>query len=144
MTHARHAHGPLVRALREAHGWTLADLGAEADLDPGYLSRVERGDHRRASVEATARIATAFDVDPAVLTGQVPPYRTLRTRLSTWTVDQLAGLIGVDPDDLEAFEQGTAVPPAGVQWTLAHRFGVSTDALLSSTAGAEEQTTCPA
>ena len=32
--------------MREARGWSLADLAKRAECDPGYLGRVERGERQ--------------------------------------------------------------------------------------------------
>lgn len=39
MSHAGHA----IRAMREAQGLSLRELSRLADVEPGYLSQVERG-----------------------------------------------------------------------------------------------------
>lgn len=35
--------GPRIRARRKAMGLSIARLGAAADIEPGHLSRIERG-----------------------------------------------------------------------------------------------------
>lgn len=35
---------PPLRAVRRARGLTLKDVGERAGIDPGHLSKVERGD----------------------------------------------------------------------------------------------------
>lgn len=37
--------GAIVRRLREEHGWTLADLGRAAKMNPTYLGFLERGEN---------------------------------------------------------------------------------------------------
>ncbi len=130
MTHARHAHGPLVRALREARGMSLVDLGFAADVNFGYLSRLERQQDRRASWEVTRRLAEALEVDPAVLTGQIPPYRELRQKITGWSVERFADEVGLSPTDYDAIEQGVAMPGAEMAALIAHRLGVPTEVLV--------------
>lgn len=50
---------PPVRTLREAQGKSLFQLAKEADVDPGHLSRIERG-LICPSVAVTARLARAL------------------------------------------------------------------------------------
>lgn len=53
--------GGAIRKLRQEHGWSLFQLGARADTDPGLLSRIERGLVRPGD-ERRMRIAAALDV----------------------------------------------------------------------------------
>ena len=35
--------GPNIRRLRKQRGWTILDLSTRAEMDSGYLSKLERG-----------------------------------------------------------------------------------------------------
>lgn len=48
-----------LRTIRQARGWTLADLAIATGLSASYLSRVERGT-RLLSTEARVRVARAL------------------------------------------------------------------------------------
>lgn len=37
--------GAIIRRLREERGWTLADFGRKADMNPTYLGFLERGEN---------------------------------------------------------------------------------------------------
>jgi transcriptional regulator with XRE-family HTH domain len=47
---------PPLRAVREARGMSIREVARRADLDPTFLSRVERGEERL-SVRSLARVA---------------------------------------------------------------------------------------
>lgn len=47
---------PPLRTVREAQGLSLREAARRAQLDPGHLSRVERGE-ASLSIEALARLA---------------------------------------------------------------------------------------
>ena len=50
---------PPLRAVREARGMSLRELARRADLDPTFLSNVERG-RERLSVRSLERVAKAL------------------------------------------------------------------------------------
>ena len=58
--------GSRVRALRRERGWTLKQLGREAELSHPFLSQLERG-LARPSVGSVERIARAFDMPVGLL-----------------------------------------------------------------------------
>ena len=123
MAHTRHARGALVRAFREARNLTLTELGEAAQLDPGYLSRVEHG-IRRASFSATTRLAEALGVDALALCAQAPPYRDLRRLLGLGGPQEFAQSIGMDPDRLCDIEAGRIRATEGELAVLGARFGL--------------------
>ena len=135
MSSTRHAHGPLVRALREARGVSLMELAAAAGMNYGYLSRLERQEGRQASWTMTRKIAAALGIDPAVLTGQIPPYRPLRHAITGWSMEEFAEAIGISPEEYDAIESGRARPDAETRARIAHVLCVSTEALATANEG---------
>jgi len=63
-----------VIALREARGWSQADLAYAADVTRSYMSRLESGDYREPSIWKLQRIARALDLslDERVAIDPVP------------------------------------------------------------------------
>ncbi|SHL46685.1 DNA-binding transcriptional regulator, XRE-family HTH domain [Pseudonocardia thermophila] len=116
------ARGDIVRAVRVVRRRGQRDLATASRIDASYLSRVEAGS-RRLSPAYTDLVARALDVDPAVLCGQVPVIRTLRTALNL-SADKLAHDIGVSRDRLDQLERGLAEPTALETRRLARRLGV--------------------
>lgn len=53
---------PPLRAVREAHGLSLREVAAKARIDPGWLSKVERGDGGL-SVDALHRLAVVLGLE---------------------------------------------------------------------------------
>jgi transcriptional regulator with XRE-family HTH domain len=126
MAHARHAHGPLVRALREARSTTLVDLAERADVSVGYLSRVERGE-RAASVAVTERLATALGVGSGVLSGQFPAMATLRKLVigNTGTaLEEFSRSLDLDVETYVEIENDTLTPTVEQLALIARRLGV--------------------
>ncbi len=109
---------------------TLVQLGEAAGLHPGYLSRVERDDRRRASEQASARLAEALQIDPRYLTGQLPPYRALRRLLISESATRFADWINMDPDRLEDLELGRESPTDSEINAIARRLGVPREVLM--------------
>jgi len=62
---------PPLRAVREAHGLGLNQVARLAHIDPGYLSRAERG-LQRLSIPALYRVAQALGLRD--LTRRLAPY----------------------------------------------------------------------
>lgn len=54
--------GTAIQTMREARGWSLAELARRAECDPGYLGRVERGE-RNPSPYFTAHVARILSMD---------------------------------------------------------------------------------
>ena len=54
--------GAIIRRLRTARGWTLRDLGREADMNPTYLGFLERGENVP-TLAIILRLAKLLDVD---------------------------------------------------------------------------------
>ncbi len=52
---------PPLRAVREARGLTLRAAARSSRIDPGHLSKVERGE-KQLSIEALYRIAAVLDL----------------------------------------------------------------------------------
>lgn len=125
---ARHIRGPVLRALREARGLRQTDL---ATLVPGMensssLAHIERG--ARPGIPWIDRLATALDVDPDVLTGQIPAVATLR-EARAFTPARLAADVGITVRQLTAIERGSVTPDPEVTARLARRLAVHPDAI---------------
>jgi len=56
--------GAIVRRLREEHGWTLADFGRKAHMNPTYLGFLERGENVP-TLTAVLRLAKVLGVEAA-------------------------------------------------------------------------------
>ena len=56
--------GAIVRRLREERGWTLADFGRKADMNPTYLGFLERGENVPI-LTAVLRLAKVLGVEAA-------------------------------------------------------------------------------
>ncbi|WP_157876718.1 helix-turn-helix domain-containing protein [Streptomyces graminilatus] len=53
---------PSLRAAREAKGMSLRAAAHQSGIDPGHLSKVERGE-KQLSIEALYRLAVVVDLD---------------------------------------------------------------------------------
>lgn len=65
----------LLRDLREANGKTLRQTAKDLEVNPAYLSRVERGE-KPPSQAIQSRLAAYYEVEPEVIevaSGQLPP-----------------------------------------------------------------------
>lgn len=62
--------GSLLRAARRRRGWSQSILADRAGLSVSYVSRIENGSRRLASLPTIRRIAAALDVSP----GQLVPW----------------------------------------------------------------------
>jgi len=69
--------GPRLRHLRLEKGFTVEALAAAADLDKGFLSRLERGT-KRPSVETVLRLSAALGVPIGQLFGEQTADDTVR------------------------------------------------------------------
>lgn len=56
-----------VQELREAKGWSQAELARRAKVRPNTLVDIERGDVRRIGLDVLERLADALEVDPGFL-----------------------------------------------------------------------------
>lgn len=65
--------GQRIRDHRTERGWTLEQLGEAAELHWTYIGQVERGE-RNISLRNMTRIASALDIDLAVLTTELTPW----------------------------------------------------------------------
>ncbi len=59
-----------LRELRDARGWTQAELAERAEVTRATVSRIEGGKVRSLDLEVFEKLATALDVHPAVLIDQ--------------------------------------------------------------------------
>lgn len=57
----RHAHGPAIRAIREATGVSISAFAPRVDCTQGYMSNVELG-HKQPTVEFLSRVARQLGV----------------------------------------------------------------------------------
>ena len=64
-----------LRAVRTARGLGLRTVAARAGIDPGHLSKVERGE-KQLSLEALYRLAVVLDLRE--LAGFLRPYIPMR------------------------------------------------------------------
>ena len=62
----------IIKALRNARGWTQEQLGEAAKLDKTTISRIERGSHDDRRGSTAEKLSKAFGVDLKVLTGEAP------------------------------------------------------------------------
>jgi len=80
----------IIKALRNARGWTQEQLGEAAKLDKTTISRIERGSHDDRRGSTAEKLSKAFGVDLKLLTGE-PPSPEKRSMLfenrSTITLD---------------------------------------------------------
>lgn len=91
--------GRRIRQLRRERRWTIEELAAAAELDPSYVSRVERG-VQNASLTVLAQLARAFSIPVAevvdVVSVGVSAMRKRATeRLAHLDAEQLAALVRV-------------------------------------------------
>lgn len=61
-----------VKELREAKGWSQAELGRRAKVRQAMLSELEAGKRQRIDLSILERLATALEVDPALLLVTTP------------------------------------------------------------------------
>ncbi|WP_078863575.1 helix-turn-helix transcriptional regulator [Streptomyces sp. AcH 505] len=57
---------PPLRAVRMARGMSLRAVAQRSDLDPGHLSKVERGE-RQLSIESLYRLAVVLELRELVV-----------------------------------------------------------------------------
>ncbi len=75
----RRAFGLAVRIFRERRGWTQAQLGKEAQVDAGYVSRIETGSVDP-GLQVQRRLADALGVSMAELMQQAEEEERRRQR----------------------------------------------------------------
>jgi transcriptional regulator with XRE-family HTH domain len=117
-----------LRELRLARGLTLEKVAAEAELSPGYLSRVEAG-HRQPSIGTLLVLARVLEVsvaeltaetdraDPVVRHGDLAPYGADDARMAPLSPP----LPGTIIDAVRLTLTGGATPPrpsrhGGEEW----------------------------
>lgn len=64
--------GKKITAVREARGWSKADLARKASVAPSYVTRIEQGKFERPSIDLVRSIADALRVTVADLTDPEP------------------------------------------------------------------------
>jgi len=107
-----------VRALRVAHGWSLADLAARARLSQSTLSRIENG-QRRLALDQLVTLARALDtsLDQLVETAADDV-------VSNPTIDARHGLMHwpmkAEPGVTVVRQRLTTPPPASASRMRAH------------------------
>lgn len=52
---------PPLRAVRVSRGWTLRQVARESGINPGHLSKVERGE-KQLSIESLYRLAVVLEL----------------------------------------------------------------------------------
>ncbi|MGW1609446.1 helix-turn-helix domain-containing protein [Streptomyces sp. NPDC002285] len=52
---------PPLRAVRVSRGWTLRQVAARSGINPGHLSKVERGE-KQLSIESLYRLAVVLEL----------------------------------------------------------------------------------
>jgi transcriptional regulator with XRE-family HTH domain len=62
-----------VQELREAKGWSQAELARRAKVRPNTLVDFERGTAKRIGLDVLEKVANALDVDPGFLITRKPP-----------------------------------------------------------------------
>lgn len=82
--------GRRITAARIARGWSKADLARKASVAPSYITRVERGEFARPSVDQIKTIADALGLSVHDLTD--PP----RAPISAGILGELELLFGED------------------------------------------------
>lgn len=87
--------GRRIRQLRRERKWTIEDLADKADLDPSYVSRLERG-VQNASLTVLAQIARAFTIPVAEVVDVV---QTTAGAMRKRAIDRLSKL---DAEQLRA------------------------------------------
>jgi transcriptional regulator with XRE-family HTH domain len=105
--------GEYVRATRKRAGLSIRQLAARADINAGYLMRVETGERSKPSPDILRRLADALQIDPAELltffgitpTNRLPAPRAYFRRklgVNAEEADVLARLI----EDYQATKKG--------------------------------------
>lgn len=123
MPSLRSAHGPTVRALREAQGLRGDQIAARARISPGYLTNIEKS-RRHPEQAVTAALAAALGVPVAVLTGQLPALGAIRDALGV-DVATLARSVGATAQQVQNLERGTQLATAEQVTLLSTRLGVA-------------------
>jgi len=85
--------GEAIRAIRQAKGRTVRDLAAAADMDLGYLSRIENG-LKGASPDMISRIAKALEVSEGAISYPAP-------QATPATIRRVVELLGSSAEEME-------------------------------------------
>lgn len=62
-----------IKELRGEKGWNQSTLAAKAGITPAALSQIEKGDKRLPTFVVLRKLASALNVQPFELTGEMPP-----------------------------------------------------------------------
>ncbi|MEM8497835.1 MAG: helix-turn-helix transcriptional regulator [Pseudomonadota bacterium] len=65
-----------IKELREKKGWNQSTLATKAGITPAALSQIEKGDKRLPTFVVLKKLASALNVQPFELTGEVPTPRS--------------------------------------------------------------------
>lgn len=104
--------GENVKRLRELRGWSQAELARRAKMDRAHLSRIEDGSYRSPRPENIEKIARAFNVELAEVTGREAQTRTPTPYDTNEDYRMLIDLLeNADPADRRQII-------AGIQWVL--------------------------
>lgn len=123
----RRAHGPTVRAVREALGLSSTLTADRARISYGYFTNIEKG-RRRPGPGVTTQIAAVLEVEAEILTGQKPAIAAIRRALGI-SAATLARDVGIGLDHLERIEVGSELPAEAQLLAIATRLGVDHAAL---------------
>ncbi len=82
--------GDLIRAQREENEMILRHLAAQLDIDPAYLSKMERGE-RRAKREQVLQLIKIFKLDHD-------------STIALWLADQVFELVADDEQAVQALK----------------------------------------
>lgn len=66
--------GNCLRTLREEKGWSQVDLSHKAELDPGYIGKIERG-QVNPGLTYLAALARSFDMEVWELLARVNKFK---------------------------------------------------------------------
>lgn len=127
MTQPR-TNGHTVRAIRQARGLRQDHTATRSGMSKAYLSNIEAGRKQNPLPAKLHALAKVLDVDPSVLTHQVPPIETLRT-IEGLTVRDLAQRAGITTARMQRIEQGADVPDSDLAAAIAARLGCPVEAI---------------
>ena len=125
--------GARIRALRQARGWTQAQLAAQVQVSVTYISMLERGREIHATAPVLARLATALDI---ALSNLVDVTRPLDTGLP---VLPPAGAADADVEFQRLLKVWPHIQPALRPYLVELANTLATISMLLDTAGAAHQ-----
>jgi transcriptional regulator with XRE-family HTH domain len=92
--------GAAIKALREAHGWTLRTLARRAQISHTYLAQIEANE-RRPSREVIDQLAQALAAPAEAITREDAMSSPPDLDLKLYTAAELGELWSVSPDWLQ-------------------------------------------